>query len=484
VHQIELETQAEELRKAQIAFEESRDKYLDLYDFAPVGYFTLTDKARITQANLTLATLLLVERRDLISHGFGRFIAQEDLERWDRFFADVRQDVKKQSCTLTLKRGDGTPFPARLDGQRIAGSREKNPTIRVTVNDISDLWMAEEALRENQKTLQAFFNATTDPLVLVAPDGTILAANAITGEAFGAPADTVIGKNAYKLLPPAIVKHRKKIVDRVVKTKKPAEYEDERAGRHLHHYVYPVLGDDGNVRSVAIYARDITERWRMEEALRESEEKYRTLFESMAPGVFYQRSDGTLIDANPAALRMFGLTRGQFTGRDSYDPRWKVVSETGELLAPEQHPSMIALRSGKPVKDLIVGVYNPARDEMTWLSTNAEPQFRSGEATPYQVFVTMYDITERRRAQEALKESEQLLSEVFDNANDAIFLLERTPEGPGKYLLVNDTAIRMLGYAKEELMAMSPKDIVPEDIAKKIMPGVIKKLLRDGYATF
>ena len=65
VHQIELETQAEELKKAQIALEDSRDKYLDLYDFAPVGYFTLTDKARITQANLTLATLLLVERRDL-----------------------------------------------------------------------------------------------------------------------------------------------------------------------------------------------------------------------------------------------------------------------------------------------------------------------------------------------------------------------------------------------------------------------------------
>ena len=793
VHQIELETQAEELKTAQLSLENSRDKYLDLYDFAPVGYFTLTDKARITVANLTLATLLGVERRDLVTHGFGQFIAHGELERWDRFFAEVRQDVKKQSCTLTLKRGDGSTFPARLEGQRIAGSREKSPTVRVAVSDISDLWMAGEALRlshdnleiivsertarladanrdlleeiaerkktdktlqESRENLQAFFNATTDPLVLLAPDGTILAANVITAEAFGAPADTVIGKNAYQLLPPAIVKHRKKIVDRVVKTKKPAEYEDERAGRYLHHHVYPVMGDDGNVRSVAIYAKDITLKKTQEAALRESEEKYRTLsamlrlmcdnvpdmiwakdlekrylfanraicrdllnandtdepvgkqdmffaerertrhaddpewhtfgeicrdtdqitmdagtprkfdeygnvqgtflfldvfkapfldehgnmigtvgsardvtlakgleaalkkseefnrnlvdnipdyiliydpqgtilytnpifakifgftpeeavgspilehiapeyrdririlmeqriyeitippyeisilkkdgsavpvivkgthirfqdndsvlvlmtdisehkrmvqavyeseekfrtlFESMAPGVFYQRSDGTLIDANPAALRMFGLTREQFTGRDSYDPRWKVVSETGELLSPEQHPSMIALRSGKPVKDLIVGVYNPARDEMTWLSTNAEPQFRNGEATPYQVFVTMYDITERRRAEEALKESEQLLSEVFDNANDAIYLLERTPDGPGKYLLVNDKAIRMLGYSKEEFMGMSPKDIVPEDMAKKIMPGVIKKLLKDGHATF
>jgi PAS domain S-box-containing protein len=155
---------------------------------------------------------------------------------------------------------------------------------------------------------------------------------------------------------------------------------------------------------------DITERKRAEEALEESEKKFRTLFESMAPGVFYQRSNGILIDANPAALSMFGLTREQFMGRDSYDPRWKVVSESGELLPAEQHPSMIALRSGKMVRDLVIGVYNPKQDVMRWLSTNAEPQFRSGDTTPYQVFVTMYDITERKKAEEALLQANKKLN--------------------------------------------------------------------------
>jgi PAS domain S-box-containing protein len=94
------------------------------------------------------------------------------------------------------------------------------------------------------------------------------------------------------------------------------------------------------------------------------------------------------------------------------------------------------------------------------------------------------DITERKATEAALRESELLLHEVFDNANDAIFLLERTSAGPGKYLLVNEKAVRMLSYIKEELLTMSPRDIVPEEIQKKVMPAVIKKLLTDSHATF
>ncbi|MFA4861399.1 PAS domain S-box protein [Methanoregula sp.] len=86
--------------------------------------------------------------------------------------------------------------------------------------------------------------------------------------------------------------------------------------------------------------------------------------------------------------------------------------------------------------------------------------------------------------EQALRESELLLRMIFDNANDAAYLVERVPEGPGKYLLVNDKAVRMLGYSKEELLKMSPRDVVPEDIAKRIMPGIAKILFRDGHATF
>jgi PAS domain S-box-containing protein len=94
------------------------------------------------------------------------------------------------------------------------------------------------------------------------------------------------------------------------------------------------------------------------------------------------------------------------------------------------------------------------------------------------------NLVDRKNAELELRESELLFRKVFNNANDAVFLLERIPDGPGRYLLVNDKAVRTLGYSKEEFMEMSPRDIVPVDIQKKVMPDVIQKLRKDGHATF
>jgi PAS domain S-box-containing protein len=165
----------------------------------------------------------------------------------------------------------------------------------------------------------------------------------------------------------------------------------------------------------------ITERRLVDEVIRESEQKYRTLFESMATGVFYQVADGTLEDVNPSALRMLGLTREQFLGRDSYDPRWEVVAEDGTRLTAEQHPSLTALRTGKAVTNRIFGVYNPAREDYSWLNINAEPQFRPGEPAPFMVYVTMDDITERRRAEVALRESGQKFRETVKSLQEGYY---------------------------------------------------------------
>ena len=114
VHQIELETQAEELRRAQLALEESRDKYLDLYEFAPIGYLMLDDKALITDVNLTGTSLLGVERNRLVKARFSKFIAERDSDQWHRYFVNVLNQGEKQACTLMLMRGERfrVPCPA------------------------------------------------------------------------------------------------------------------------------------------------------------------------------------------------------------------------------------------------------------------------------------------------------------------------------------------------------------------------------------
>src|SRR5208337_4039945 len=119
VHQVELEMQNEALRKTQLELEESRDRYADLYDFAPVGYFTFNQRGVIEEVNLTGAALLGVERKKLLNRGFGRFVAEKDLPGWDRHLIDVRQNPEKQICELLLKREDGSILYAHLESVRV-----------------------------------------------------------------------------------------------------------------------------------------------------------------------------------------------------------------------------------------------------------------------------------------------------------------------------------------------------------------------------
>ncbi|MGS0743289.1 EAL domain-containing protein [Glaciimonas sp. GG7] len=119
VHQIELEMQNEELRRTQVNLEESRDRYVDLYDFAPVGYMTLTSEGLIVEINLTAAALLGVERSKLLQRRFARFIAPDDKDRWHRHFINVLRRNQQHQCELLLERNDGSSFDAQLDCLRV-----------------------------------------------------------------------------------------------------------------------------------------------------------------------------------------------------------------------------------------------------------------------------------------------------------------------------------------------------------------------------
>ncbi len=148
VHKIELEMQNEELRKAYSIIEEARDRYLDLYEFAPVGYAIISREALISEINLTGCTLLGDDRTNLISRRFSKFVAPQDRDHWHRLFLSLMEhaEVEKQAFELEMIRADGSTFYSHIDCRRLQVG-DAPPMLRISLTDISKLKRAETELR-------------------------------------------------------------------------------------------------------------------------------------------------------------------------------------------------------------------------------------------------------------------------------------------------------------------------------------------------
>ncbi len=170
VHQIELEMQNEELRKTQEKLEKSRATYADLYDFAPVGYFTFEKNGEILQANLTGAGLLGTERCALINTLFSQFISKDYQDEFFLHRRNVFDTSKRQTSDIKLKKKDGTEFYAQLESMAFDDA-EGNRLCRTSVIDITLRKLAEmeqecmnATLADKRRELEKMIYVTTHDL--------------------------------------------------------------------------------------------------------------------------------------------------------------------------------------------------------------------------------------------------------------------------------------------------------------------------------
>ena len=176
--------------------------------------------------------------------------------------------------------------------------------------------------------------------------------------------------------------------------------------------------------------------------------RHRALFEEMSLGVVYQDDTGAILSANPAAERILGLTLSQLRGRTSMDPCWACLREDGRPLPGEEHPSMIALRTGEQVRNVVLRVARPGEAGHRWLNVSAVPRFRPGEARAFEVFTTFSDITDRKQRDEEVIDAARAWQATFDAVSDAICVL--TPDRRIRYC--NCAVEAQVGRARAELV--------------------------------
>jgi len=148
IHEVELEIQNQELRRSQLEIEAARDKYSDLYDFAPFGYLTLSEKGLILEANLTSAHMLGVERSLLIGEPFSRFITSDTQDVFYFHRKKLFETENKQTCELKFLKKDGPQFYAQLESILIKDTEGNIIQTRTAISDISERKRVELELRE------------------------------------------------------------------------------------------------------------------------------------------------------------------------------------------------------------------------------------------------------------------------------------------------------------------------------------------------
>ena len=275
VHQIELEMQNDELRSTQRKLVESRDEYHELYDFAPAGYFTIGEKARIRQVNLRGADLLGIQRSKLINRKFSDFISPEFQDDFYFHCQRIFENRTQQTCDLKLVKLDGTLIDARLDSiaakDKVAASRQ----FQTAVADITERVQAREVLQYSEEKFRLMFNQMVSASALFEiifnnrgnpEDYRYIEVNPAFEHNTGKKKGQVIGKTLLEVFPET-ERYWLQSLEEVALTANPIEIENYHQGLDKYFHFSGFRPKEGQV---AVTFIDITDRLRFEKALKEA----------------------------------------------------------------------------------------------------------------------------------------------------------------------------------------------------------------------
>jgi PAS domain S-box-containing protein len=333
--------------------------------------------------------------------------------------------------------------------------------------ELKRLKLAEAERRASDVRLLNILDVDPDAIIATDVGQRILLLNKSAERIFGYSAGQVLGRSLDLLLPKQRLEEWLQSVPDLANTSglvrtaaEPLTVSGQRKdGSEFPAEVSLSASAQNGQTTFTFVLRDITRRTQAREALRESEERYRSMITAMQEGIIFQDAEGVILTCNASAERMLGLSADQMMGRTSLDPRWQTIHEDGSPFPSETRPAMVTLRTGQPLSNVVMGVYKPD-GALTWLSVNSQPLFRAGESSPYGVVVTFADITDRRQAELAVRESEARYRALVDSSIDGILLT--APDG--RIFAANAAACEILGRTEEEIRQAGRDGVVdPSD---------------------
>ena len=320
VYQIELEMQNEALRESQLALEKSRDRFLDLYEFAPIGYFTLKRDGLITETNLTGAALLGEDRKKLINSRFAAFVTPGDRDRWHQIFMHTLQHGERLDCELALMRSDGSRFYAQLDRMHLV-TADDAPTVRFTLTDTSRRNQAQAS----ERRLRNILDNTLDMILIFEPDTLrFVYANKGAIGSIGFDREELLKMSALDMLPLIPEPESRAFIAPLVSGKKKTR-RFETMVRRKDGRDFPVevqlqlVRENGDPGLFVAIVRDITRRKFAEKELRRQKNLMWQVIDMDPNMIFVKDEAGRFLLANQAIADYYGVAIKDMIGKKNCD---------------------------------------------------------------------------------------------------------------------------------------------------------------------
>ena len=414
VHQVELEMQNEELRRVNLEAEQQRRRYQNLYDFAPVGYFTLSQRGTILEVNLTGASLLGTQRAALINLSFAGFLDQESGDRFELFRRKIISGGTREQCEVRLNAAGLLTRWLLLECQVNLDVDNPEQDIRLVTIDITSRKQAEELLRSSEQRFRDYFELGLIGLAIIAPDLGWLHVNDYLCDLFGYNGEELLGMTWDELTPPDNREAEKAQFNRMFNGETEGFALDKLFIRKdsavipTHIALKCLRHPDGVVDHFVAMVQDITAIKRHEQALQDLNAYNRTLLEASLDPLVTIDADGTISDVNSATELVTGYERQELIGTDFSD----------YFTEPEQAREgyQRVFKEGL-VRDYPLEIRH--RDgQITAVLYNATV-YHDQSGTVRGVFAAARDITERKQAEQKLLEYNRLLTEARQQADAA-----------------------------------------------------------------